>query len=97
MLETKHVLKESTMKKTKGKLPPFKNLQEMADFWDTHEFTDFAHEFSPVKNATIAFDKKTYLPITLAMYEKLEKIASARDLSVDALIKQWVEEKLAEF
>ena len=85
------------MKKPKSKLPTFKSLQEMADFWDTHEFTDFAHEFTPVKNATIKLDKKTYLPVTLAMYEKLEKIAGSRGLSVDALIKQWVEEKLAEY
>jgi predicted DNA-binding ribbon-helix-helix protein len=31
------------------------------------------------------------------MYEKLEKIAASRGVSVDALIKQWVEEKLAEY
>jgi len=85
------------MKNKKSKLPEFKSLQDIADFWDTHEFTEVAHEFTPVNDVTIKLDKKTYLPITLAMYEKLEKVAASRGLSVDALIKQWVEEKLAEY
>jgi len=85
------------MKKPKSKLPVFKNLQEIADFWDTHEFTEVAHEFTPVKNVTIKLDKKTYLPVAPAMYEKLENVAASRGLAIDALIKQWVEEKLAEY
>jgi hypothetical protein len=85
------------MRKSKSKLPIFKNLQEMADFWDSHEFTEFSHEFTPVKDVEVKLNSRTYLPITLAMFEKLEKIAASRDISVDALIKQWVEEKLAEY
>lgn len=95
--ETKRVPNENIMKSTKSKLPAFKSLKEIADFWDTHEFTDYAHEFAPVKDAIIKLDKKRYMPVTLAMYAKLEKIAKARRISVDALIKQWVEEKLAEY
>jgi len=85
------------MKKPKSKLPIFQNLQEMADFWDSHEFTEFSHEFIPVKDIDVKLNSKTHLPITVAMYEKLEKIAASRGLSVDGLIKQWVEEKLAEY
>lgn len=85
------------MKKSKDKLPTFKNLREVADFWDTHEFTEFAHEFTRAKTAEIELRKRTYLPVTLEMYEKLEHIATARGISVDVLIKQWVEEKLAEY
>jgi len=85
------------MKKSKSNLPVFKTLQEIADFWDSHEFTEFSHEFTPVKDVEVKLSSRTYLPITMAMYEKLEKIAASRGLSVDALIKQWVEEKLAQY
>jgi predicted DNA-binding ribbon-helix-helix protein len=30
------------------------------------------------------------------MYEKIEEIASRKDVTVEILIRQWVEEKLAE-
>lgn len=85
------------MKKSKSELPVFKNLQEVADFWDSHEFTGFSHEFKPVKDVEASLNSRMHLPITLAMYEKMEQIAISRGVSVDALLKQWVEEKLAEY
>lgn len=84
------------MKKTESKLPALKNLQEVADFWDTHEFTEYANEFMKVKDVESDLRERTYLPVTLEMHRKLEQIASAKGISVDLLIRQWVEERLAE-
>jgi hypothetical protein len=32
-----------------GRIPSFANVEEEAAFWDTHDFTDFADESTPVQ------------------------------------------------
>src|SRR3954447_7298615 len=34
-----------------GKIPAFHSVEEEAEFWDTHDFTDFLDESSPVNVA----------------------------------------------
>ena len=85
------------MKKTNHKLPTFKSLKEIEEFWDSHEFTEFQDEFKEINDLEVDIKSRTYLPITLTMYEKLEKIALAQNTTVDNLIKRWVQEKLREW
>lgn len=84
------------MKKNSYKLPIFNNIQEIEQFWSSHEFTEFQGDF--VKASDIEFDIKnrTYLPVTTSMFEKLEKIANEQQTTVDRLLHHWIEEKLAE-
>lgn len=85
------------MKKINPKLPDFKSLKEMEEFWETHELTEFQNDFKELHDTKVNIKNRTYLPITLIMYEKLEKIAQAQHTTVDRLIHHWVEEKLDEF
>jgi len=85
------------MRKNVTKLPAFKSLKEIEEFWESHEFTEFQDEFKEIKNPEVEIKDRTYLPITLTMYEKLEKIALQLNTTVDSLIHRWVQEKLAEF
>ena len=32
-----------------GAIPAFNNIEEEAEFWDTHDTTEFEEEFKPVK------------------------------------------------
>jgi hypothetical protein len=34
---------------TKLKIPDFKSLEEAADYWDTHSFTDYFEDTEPVE------------------------------------------------
>ena len=45
----------------------------------------------------IEIKNRSYLPVTLTMYEKLEKIAKQQHITVDRLILRWVQERLTEF
>jgi len=85
------------MKKTNHKLPTFKSLKEIEEFWDSHEFTEFQNDFKEINDLEVDIKSRTYLPVTLTMYEKLEKIALAQNTTVDNLIKRWVQEKLTEW
>lgn len=55
-----------------AKLPDFQSRQEMAEFWDTHDFTDYTGEFKPVK---IRFAKKLSEGITIRRPRKGEPLA----------------------
>jgi hypothetical protein len=33
-----------------GRIPSFNNIEEEAEFWDTHDFTDYWEESRPVEN-----------------------------------------------
>jgi len=85
------------MKKTDHKLPDFRSIKEMEEFWETHELTEFQDDFKEIHDTKVDIKNRTYLPITLTMYEKLEKIAHAQHTTVDRLIHRWVEEKLNNF
>jgi len=85
------------MRKTVHRLPTFKSLKEIEEFWDSHEFTEFQDEFKEINDLEVDIKNRIYLPITLTMYEKLEKLALAQDTTVDRLIHYWVQEKLAAF
>jgi hypothetical protein len=41
----------------RGKIPSFANIEEEAEFWDTHDFTDFLDESAPA-NIEVAGELK---------------------------------------
>jgi len=85
------------MKKSDHKLLNFKSLKEMDEFWDSHEFTEFQDEFKEIEHPEIEIKDRSYLPVTLKEYEKLEKIALEQNTTADHLIQRWVQERLVEY
>lgn len=87
------------MKNTrKRKLPTFHNEDEERSFWGTHDVTDFidptkgtwgiAAERYPTKTRAVSIR----LPETLLA--NLKRIAQARDVAYQALVKLWLSERL---
>lgn len=83
-------------RQTKEPLPEFQSRAEMAEFWDTHDFTDYMDEFKPAKvhfaknlseGITIRFD-----PQTLA---ELRSRAKKQGIGPTTLARMWVLERLA--
>jgi hypothetical protein len=81
--------------KAYGRIPAFKNYEEEATFWDTHDFTDFKNETKPVKvrstrglseNVQVRFDPETD--------HELEALAQERGMKKATLIRTWVLERL---
>ena len=90
-------LRPWNMRKSVLNLPTFNSLKEIDEFWDSHEFTEFQEDFEEIRGLDVNIRDRTYLPITLTMYDKLEKITLEKNISVDRLIQRWVQEKMAEF
>lgn len=82
-------------RKTKQPLPDFQSRQEMAEFWDTHDFTDYMDEFKPVK---VRFAKKLSEGITIRLdpetLQELREKAHQQGIGPTTLARMWILENL---
>ena len=76
------------------RLPQTDSIQEMAQFWDTHDLTDFADQLEEVTEP--AFQRKTVIPLNLesAEAEAVSKMAKDKGVAAAELIRGWVREKI---
>ncbi|MGI8855582.1 MAG: CopG family antitoxin [Thermomicrobiales bacterium] len=84
-------------KKEMKQIPRFSSLEEMAEFWDTHDSSEYEHEFEPVEfeiakplrsiwMLSIRLDKETF--------DALREIAKPKGLGASTLARMWILEEL---
>lgn len=78
-----------------SRIPEFKTIAEEAEFWDTHDTTDYEDEFKPIKArfADKLFDRVT-IPVDADTLAQLETLAREAELNATALVRRWVLERL---
>lgn len=84
------------MRKT-NKIPKFKSLAEEADFWDTHDVTDYLSEMTPVSlKVSLGEPKEEVLTVRLQSQLKVRLTNIAKDLGVNTstLARMWLIEKI---
>jgi hypothetical protein len=84
-----------TTKKSRDPLPEhFNSLEEAAEFWDTHDTTDYDEYFVDV-DFDVELKPRTHLiAIDGALYEQLRVIARKRRVPAEKLVSRWIAEKL---
>lgn len=84
-------------KKRVSKIPIFKTIAEEAEFWDTHDITDFLDELTPVK-VKFNFGKPKEETITVrlqtSLKTKLAKVAEEMGINTSTLARMWIVEKI---
>ena len=77
------------------KIPNFKNKEDEARFWDTHDITDFLEETRPVK---VKFAKNLSEGITIRLdsntLDCIREEAKEKGIGPTTLIRMWILEKL---
>ena len=78
-----------------GRIPSFANIEEEAEFWDTHDFTDFLEESTPVEVA-IGPELAERLTLRLEQRDRQQLIAFAREKGIgpSTLARMWIKERL---
>jgi hypothetical protein len=78
-----------------GRIPSFANIEEEAEFWDTHDFTDFLEESTPVV-VTIGPELAERLTLRLEQRDRQQLIALAREKGIgpSTLARMWIKERL---
>lgn len=78
------------------KLPQIDSIEELAQFWDTHDLTEFAEGLDEVTEPV--FERKPETTISLHLHpqelEAVKRAAQARGVAEAVLVREWVLEKL---
>lgn len=85
------------MTKKISKIPNFKSIQEEVEFWDTHDFTDFLDELTPVTaKVTLGQPKEETLTVRLQakLKTQLTHIAQEMGVNTSTLARMWLIEKM---
>ena len=76
-----------------SKIPEFASREEEAEFWDTHDITDYWDELKPVKvRFSDRVDHGVVVVFKSETFNKLFEMADERGVFPDALIHDWVVE-----
>ena len=78
-------------------LPKFATEQEEADFWDTHDSTEYLGATEPVAATFVdARPPKQQISLRLepAVIERLKKVAQSKGIGYQTMIRMWVMERL---
>lgn len=75
-------------------LPQTDSIQELAQFWDTHDLTDFEEELEVITPSV--FEREATVEVHLAApeAETVEELAKSKGMQSADLIREWVLEKL---
>jgi predicted DNA binding CopG/RHH family protein len=80
-----------------GRIPAFENIEEEAEFWDTHSVLDFPDEFEYVGFEEPRAKKDAPITIRLDYADRTRLKAEAEKMGIgpSTLARIWIKEKLA--
>jgi len=78
------------MAENKSSISQESSYEDIGEFWDAHDFTDFDDDSRPDVN----FEIQDTVRIDAGLLNALEKIAAARGISSETLINLWLQEKI---
>ena len=74
-------------------IPQTDSIRELANFWDTHDLTDFEDQLEEVSETV--FERSTVkIHLQSDEVEAIRKLASSRGISHANLIREWVVERI---
>ena len=75
-------------------LPQTDSIQELAQFWDTHDLADFEDALEEVTKPV--FERRTVIALDLesAEAEAVKKLAESKGVADAELIRGWIREKI---
>ncbi len=76
------------------KIPQTDSIQELAQFWDSHDLTDFEDQLEEMTES--AFQRETVVQVHLQPQEveAVKEVAKSKGIDYVDLIQEWVLEKV---
>ena len=77
-------------------IPNTDSIEELAEFWDRHDLTDFEQDLAEVSKPVFVRAKGTALSIELQppAAQHLRKIARSKGVKETTVLRQWILERL---
>ncbi len=77
-------------------IPKTDSIQQLADFWDTHDLTDFEDELEEVDEPVFELSARLLVALAPGELETLNALAQSRGVSPENLIREWVVERIGQ-
>jgi hypothetical protein len=81
-----------------SRIPEFRSIDDEAEFWDTHSFTEFGDELEDVTGQVTFIVRgekdRIVIPLDPETFAALEKRAQVENVDPTALVRRWVQERL---
>jgi len=90
------------MKKSKREIDPipeqFTSFEKLANFWETHDLTDYEDQLHEVKFKIAPKPTRQYI-VTLSdeLNKTMHKVAGREGVSMQTLVNLWVQERLQQY
>jgi hypothetical protein len=84
------------MHKRKSSISKARNYEEIAEFWDTHDLTDYWDQLEPVEFEVDIQSEVIYYAVDRELSAKIQYIAKKHGISADTLINLWLQDELQE-
>jgi hypothetical protein len=84
------------MAKRRSSISNASTYQEMGEFWDTHDLTDYHDQTYEVEFEVDLQSERTYFPLEKSLFAKVRALAKQRGVTPETLLNLWVQEKLQE-
>ena len=76
----------------------FESFAELADFWDTHDLTDYADYLTPVSVEVTPHPTHEYkITLSDSLNKTIREAQKREGVSIGTLINLWVQEKLQQY
>ncbi len=82
------------MRKNKTSLSKKSSYQEIGEFWDTHDLSDFWEHTKPAKFEVDIQSQRIYYPVDIKLSDSILEFAQKRGISAETLINLWLSEKI---
>lgn len=76
------------------KIPQTDSIQELANFWDAHDLTDFEAELEEVTEPVFERETEVRIHLPSKEVEAIHNMAKSQGVDSAALIREWVLEKV---
>lgn len=78
----------------KSKLPRTDSVRELAEFWDSHDLTDFSDELEDTEGSVFQHEPTVHITLQFGELEAVKRIAKAKGTHSTELIRQWILEHI---
>ncbi len=82
------------MKQNKSSISKKSSYQEIGEFWDTHDLSEFWEQTKPAEFEVDIQTQRVYYPIDRKLSDNIVALAKKRGISPETLINLWVSEKI---
>ena len=78
-------------------LHPHKSLDELVEFFDTHDMGDHLEGMPEVEFTVVLRNKRYLLAIDEEVASQLTEIAKTEQVSAEALVNSWLRERISHY